>query len=162
MEDAPSFLPSLLDLDGEWNTILERLYSVFKRDFKESQAYHRGIKVIYNGTIRSDGLGKEEGFWHVVSRDDDKTGERLIDYPRAKRLPWAKPLMESPEIAEIKVWQYQEGTADRGLRTYIWLEEYNYVLILQRKKHVFYWVTAFYVDSWKKKENLRRKYENRA
>lgn len=112
--------------------------------------------MIYNGTVRPEGLGKEEGFWHVVSRDDDKTGERLIDYPRAKRLPWAKPLMESPERPETKVWQYQEGRSDKGLRTYIWLEEYNYAIILQKKKSVFYWVTAFYVDSWKK-ANLRRK-----
>lgn len=160
MSDSPSFFPPLLDLDGEWNTILERLYSVFERDFKESQAYHRGIKVIYNGTIKEDGLGKEEGFWHAVSRDDKSTGSRLIDYPRAKRLPWAKPLMESPEIPEIKVWQYQEGTEDQGYRTYIWLKDYDYVLILQRKKYVFYWVTAFHVGL-RKKIDLQRKYDNR-
>ncbi|MFA4910969.1 MAG: hypothetical protein WC649_08005 [Desulfobacteria bacterium] len=160
MSDTPSFLPPILNLDGDWDTILARLYSVFKIDFKESQTYHRGIKVIYNGTIKADGLGKEEGFWHVVSRLDDDTGERLIDYPRAKRLPWAKPLMESPERHEIKVWQYQEGTADKGLRTYVWVEEYNYALILHRKRKVFYWVTAFYVESRKQKD-LRRKYESR-
>lgn len=160
ISEKPSFLPPLLDLDGEWDNILSRLYGVFARDFKESQTYHRGVKVIYNGMIKADGLGKEEGFWHVVSRDYNITGERIIDYPRAKRLPWAKPLMESPERQEIKVWQYQEGTADKGLRIYIWLEKYNYALILQKKKKVFFWVTAFYVESWKEKE-LRRKYENR-
>jgi len=160
MSDTPSFLPPLLDLDGAWDGILSRLYGVFEKDFKESQTYHRGVKVIYNGMIKADGSGKEEGFWHVVSRLDYNTGERLIDYPRAKRLPWAKPLMESPENPEIKVWQYQEGAADKGLRTYIWLEDYNYALILQKKKKVFYWVTAFYVESWKEKE-LKRKYENR-
>lgn len=160
MSDTPSFLPPMLNLDGDWNTILSHLYAVFVRDFKESQTYHRGVKVIYNDTIKSDGLEKEEGFWHVVSKFDDNTGNRLIDYPRAKRLPWAKPLMESTERPEVKVWQYREGTADRGLRTYIWLENYNYALILQRKKNVFYWVTAFYVESWKQRD-LRRRYENR-
>jgi hypothetical protein len=160
MNDSPSFLPPTLDLGGDWDTILSRLYAVFEKDFKKSQTYHRGIKVIYNGTIKADGLGKEEGFWHVVSRFDENTGERLIDYPRAKRLPWAKPLMESPKRSEIKVWQCQEGTADKGLRTYMWLEDYNYTLILQQKKKVFYWVTAFYVESWKLRD-LRRKYEDR-
>lgn len=158
MGDTPLFLPPLLDLDGEWDAILSRLYAVFVKDFKESNTCHHGVKVIYNGTIKPDGLGKEEGFWHVVSRIDDTVGDRLIDYPRAKRLPWAKPLMESHDRSEIKVWQYQEGSADKGVRTYIWLENYDYALILQRKKRVFYWVTAFYVDSWKKKE-LRRKFE---
>lgn len=160
MSDAPLFLPSMLNLDGSWNTILFRLYRIFSQDFKASQTYHRSVKVIYNGTIKDDGLGKEEGFWHVVSRFERNTGERLIDYPRAKRLPWAKPLMESPERLEIKVWQYREGTSDMGVRTYIWLEDYNYALILQRKKKVYYWVTAFYVEHWKK-EDLRRRYEKR-
>ncbi len=161
MSDTPTFLPPMLNLDGEWDTVLSRLYAIFVKDFKESQTCHRGIKVIYNGTIKADGLGKEEGFWHVVSKFDNDTGERLIDYPRAKRLPWAKPLMESPERPEIKVWQYREGTADKGLRTYIWLEDYKYALILHRKRKVFYWVTAFYVESWKQRD-LRRKYESRA
>lgn len=160
MNEVPSFLPPMLNLDGDWDTILSRLHAVFVRGFKESRTYHRGVKVIYNGTIKADGLGKEEGFWHVVSRLDNNTGERLIDYPRAKRLPWAKPLMESPERPEIKVWQYSEGTADKGLRTYIWLEHYNYALILHRKQNVFYWVTAFYVESWKQRD-LRRRYENK-
>ena len=160
MNDTPSFLPRMLDLNGDWDTILTRLYSVFEQDFKKSQIYHRGIKVIYNSIIKADGLGKEEGFWHVVSRLDDNTGNRLIDYPRAKRLPWAKPLFESPERPEIKVWKYKEGNADNGMRTYVWLEEYNYALILQRKKDALYWITAFYVESWKQKD-LRRKYENR-
>jgi hypothetical protein len=158
--ETPSFLPPILDLDGEWGSILERLYSVFEKDFKKSQVYHRGLRVLYNDRIKADGLGKEEGFWHIISRVDNNSGERLVDYPRAKRLPWAKPLMESSERVEIKVWQYMEGTADKGLRTYIWLENYNYALILQRRKNVLYWITAFYVESYKERE-LRRKYENR-
>lgn len=160
MLESPSFLPPLLNLDGDWDTILSRLYDVFEKDFKMSQVCHNGIKVLYNSTVKDGRSGKEEGFWHVVSRYDIRTGERLIDYPRAKRLPWAKPLIESRERSEIKVWQYQEGTADKGVRTYIWLENFNYALILQRKKKVFYWVTAFYVDTWKKKD-LQNKYESR-
>lgn len=160
MSEAPSFLPPLLNLDGEWNSILLRLYLVFEKDFKESQTYHRGIRILYNAAIKPDGLGKEEGFWHVVSRLDVNSGVRFIDYPRAKRLPWAKPLMESPDSPEIKVWRYREGTADKGLRTYIWLEKYKYAIVLQRGKDVFYWVTAFYVDMWRQKD-LKKKYEKR-
>lgn len=161
MPDSPSFLPPMLNLDGEWATVLERLYAVFSRDFKETKAHHRGLRVIYNGAVLPDGLGKEEGFWHVMSRKDKTTGERLPDYPRAKRLPWAKPIVESPERSEIKVWQYREGSSDSGIRTYLWLEKYDYLLILQKKKNVYYWVTAFYVDFEGKRAELRRKYEQR-
>jgi hypothetical protein len=159
MNDSPDFLPPILDLDGDWDNILARLYNVFERDFKNSKTYHRGIRVIYDGKIKHDGQGKEEGFWHIVSKKDYNTGDRLIDYLRAKRLPWAKPLMESPVRSEVKVWQYKEG-ADKGIRTYIWLEDYSYVLILERKKHVFYWVTAFYVND-KKRIELQNKYKKR-
>jgi hypothetical protein len=146
----------MLILDGEWCDIISLLYNTFVKDFKETKTYHRGSRIIYNDTIKKDGLGKEEVFWHVISKKDKNSGERLIDYPRAKRLPWAKPLMQSPERPEIKVWQYREGTSDKGVRTYIWLDNYNYALILQRKKNVFYWVTAFYVEDWKRRDLLRR------
>jgi len=160
MNGSGDFLPPLLDLDGDWDEILARLYAVFVRDFKERQALHRGKKVIYNGRINADGFGKEEGFWHVVTKDYDNDSGRLIDYPRAKRLPWARPLMESSERPEIKVWQYKEGTSDKGVRTYVWAEEHDYALILQKKKNCFYWVTAFYVESWNIRK-LQRKYEKR-
>jgi len=123
MSDSPSFLPPMLNLDGEWPAILDRLYAVFVRDFKQTKTHHKGLRVFYNGSIMPDGQGKEEGFWHVVSRKDMNTGERLPDYPRAKRLPWAKSIMESQERPEIKVWQYKEGSSDSGIRTYLWLEK---------------------------------------
>ncbi len=157
---APEFLPPTLNLDTERDRTLAMLYDVFKRDFKETQTYHRGKSVRYNSKI-GDASGKEEGFWHIVSKYDISSGERLIDYPRAKRLPWAKPLMESDEREEIVVWQYKEGASDKGLRTYIWLENYDYLLILQLRKQVYYWVTAFYIESNWKKRDLRRKYEKR-
>ena len=161
MPESPSFLPAMLNLDGQWEDILERLYEVFARDFKRAKTFHRGLRVIYNSAIKPDGQSKEEGFWHVVSKDDQDTGERLIDYPRAKRLPWAKPLMESPERSEIKVWQYQEGTSDKGIRTYIWLPEYDYILILQRKKNLLFWITAYYLESERARQGLQKKYEKR-
>lgn len=160
MCDTPSFLPPMLNLDGTWEEILDRLYSVFSRDFKQTTTYHNGLRVSYNHTIKSDGSGKEEGFWHVVSKEVRSTSERQFDHSRAKRLPWAKPLMETTETRDVKIWQYNEGTRDKGVRTYIWLEGFHYVLILLRKNEIFYWITAFYVESWKRR-GLQRKYENR-
>jgi len=157
----PTFLPSLLDLDGEWDEVLSILYGIFERDFKLSTTFHAGFKVLYNTQIKEDGMGKEEGFWHVICVDDKNCGGRIPDFPRAKRLPWAKPLMESPPRPEIKTWNYKEGKSKEGIRTYVWLENYDYALILQRKKTVFYWVTAFYVRSNWKRRDLQQKYENR-
>lgn len=162
MTKFPDFLPHLLSLKGTWDEILNRLYTVFTRDFKSGTACHRGIVVIYDGRILPDGQGKEEGFWHVVSRLDSSSRYREIDYRRAERLPWARPLMESPPRIEILVFDYFEGPKDKGIRTYIWLEKFDYVLILQRKKNAFYWITAFFVDGNRKRKDLRKKFEERS
>ncbi len=42
MAEIPDFLPPILDLQGTWEETLERLYTVFCRDFKKGAVYHRG------------------------------------------------------------------------------------------------------------------------
>jgi len=103
MDEMPGFLPPILDLQGTWEEILERLYTVFCRDFKKGTVYHRGMRILYDSRILPDGSDKEEGFWHVVSKVEPGSGERLIDYRRAERLPWARPTMESDERPEIRI-----------------------------------------------------------
>jgi len=160
MNGQPDFLPPMINLDGLYEEIIERLYQIFRKDFMEKRAKHLGRNVTFDGVINEFSQGKVEGFWHVITRDDATQSNRLIDYPRAKRLPWAKPLMENPHHDEIKFFFYDESDSRKGIRHYIWLEEYNYVVILQRKKSYYVWVTAFYVDEWKQKY-LKRKFEDR-
>ena len=155
MPELPDFLPTILDLKGTWEEILDKLYDIFCRDFKESNVYHRGIRIIYNNRVLPDGHNKEEGFWHVVSKLDRTSGERLIYYRRAERLPWARPMMESAERNEIKIFDYDHGIKDIGVRRYIWLAEYDYVLILQKKKRALFWITAYYVDSERGRKDLK-------
>lgn len=160
MNPQPDFLPPMINLDGSYEEIVERLYEVFRKDFMKNRARHLGRDVTFNGVIDEFSQGKVEGFWHVITRDDATKTNQLIDYPRAERLPWAKPLMENPHRDEIKFFFYDESDSRKGIRHYIWLEGYNYVVILQRKKSYYVWVTAFYVDDWKQK-HLQRKVENR-
>ena len=69
--------------------------------------------------------------------------------------------MANHERSEIKVFDYDHYTKDIGVRRYIWLAEYDYVLILQKTKKALFWVAAYYVDSeWGRKDLLRR-YEKR-
>ncbi len=161
MAEIPDFLPPILDLQGTWEEILERLYTVFSRDFKKGAVFHRRMRIFYDNRVLPDGCNKEEGFWHVVSRKDRVSGERLIDYLRAERLPWARPTMESSERAEIKVFDYDHGIKDIGVRRYIWLDEHDYVLILQKKKKALFWITAYHVDSEGGRRDLARRYEKR-
>lgn len=161
MSNLPDFLPRILDLQGTWETILSQLYNIFCKDFKASSVKHCGMRVLYDKRILPDSCGKEEGFWHVISKRDDKSSERLVDYRRAERLPWARPMMESTVRREIKVFDYDHGVKDTGVRRYIWLEDYNYVLVFQKKKKILFWVTAYYVTSDRNRMDLKRRYESR-
>jgi len=136
----------MVSLDGSYGDIIERLYGVFRNDFIETRATHLGRDVAYNGVINEFSQGKVEGFWHVITRDDSARTHRLIDYRRAERLPWAKPLMESPYHEDIKFFSHDEGSTRKGIRHYIWFENGSYLVILKKRKYDYYWITAFYVD----------------
>ena len=161
MDEMPGFLPPILDLQGTWEEILARLYTVFCRDFKKGTVYHRGMRILYDSRILPDGSDKEEGFWHVVSKVEPGSGERLIDYRRAERLPWARPTMESDERPEIRIFDYDHGTKDIGVRRYLWLANYDYVLIFQKKKRALFWIMAYYIDSEGRRRDLAKRYEKR-
>ena len=160
MSNQPDFLPPMINLDGSFEEIIERLYEVFRNDFIQNRAKHLGHDVAYNGVINKFSQGKVEGFWHVITRDDSTKTNRLIDYHRAERLPWSKPLMENPYYDEISFFFYDEGDSRKGIRHYIWLKRYNYVVVLQRKKSHYIWVTSFYVEGWKHKD-LQKRFERR-
>ena len=159
----PDFLPPFINLDGSYEEIVERLYDVFRKDFMETRAKHLHREVHYNGVINEFSQGKVEGFWHVISRMDETKTNRTIDYRRAERLSWAKPLMENPDNEQIKFFYYDEGGGHKrkGIRHYIWFESGDYVVILQRKKSYYVWVTAFYVDKEWKQRDLQKKFERR-
>jgi len=132
----------------------------FGKDFIESRTQHLSRNVTFNGVIDEFSQGKVEGFWHVITRDDATQSNRLIDYPRAKRLPWAKPLMENPYHEEIQFFFYNEGSERKGIRHYIWFKQGRYVVVLKRRKYDYYWITAFYVEEYFDKY-LKRKFENK-
>ncbi len=158
MAFLPNFLPPLLNLDGEWKEILNKLYRVFEKDFKKRKLFYQNLRVIYDNRKNSNNI--EEAFWHLVTKKNKKHG-RLIDYNRAKRLPWVRPIIENYNNPEINDFNYLEGFG--GIRKYLWLENYDFVVILEKKinKEYIILVTDFYVDyNWKKKD-LERKYQKR-
>jgi hypothetical protein len=155
IEKLPSFLPPLLDLDGPWEDVLNRLYNVFKRDFIDNQVSCRDLQIIYDKRKIDD--KKEEGFWHLITKNDRKLG-RIPDYERAKRLPWVKPVIQNYSSPDLKVWDYPEKK--NRVRMYLWLEHFDYAVILEKnrgkRKHLLTLITAFYVEGWKKKDLMRR------
>lgn len=161
MSEKPAWLPDMLSIGGEPSEIFKMLYQVFCRDFKDSPCLFRTCPVWYDRR-KIDGE-YEEGFWHLITREDEETGERLLDTRRAERLPWCGPSIRNSFDPILKVWNYLEGK--NRINTYIWLEKFDYVIILQKKEHrigtVYFMVTAYYIDGSRTKKQLQNKFGNK-
>ncbi len=162
MTELPDWLPPIISINGEWNEVLARLYEIFKRDFKETQRTLDGKLVWWDRRILA-GDQYEEGFWHLISRIERITGERIFDPRRAERLPWCGPTISKANDNCVKVWDFKEDTG--RLRTYVWLEDWDYVIILEKREHrkgqIFFLITAFYVDGDSRRRNLQSKFSKR-
>ena len=88
--EKPHWLPSIVTVDGEWNHVLSILYGIFDKDIKQAKRFIQGKPVWWDRRIL-EGEQYEEGFWHLISKDDQKTKDRLFDPRRAERLPWCGP-----------------------------------------------------------------------
>jgi hypothetical protein len=171
----PSWLPALLLYNGDWDTFLRALYSVFSADFKSGTLRYQGYPVWYDRRIEAaDSHGYEEGFWHLVTRDDfvwnpslrRKEKQRLPDIERARQLPWGRPTIENENAPEVVVWNFDEETKKGKVdRTYLWLKQWDYVVVLERQEKswgaIFMLITAFPVDIPAKRIDLESRYNRR-
>lgn len=159
----PEWLPEPASVDGTREAVISRLYEIFNAGFKRDGCVFEGASVRWDGRILA-GEAYEEGFWHLISRVENKTGIRRFDPRRAERLPWCKPVIDNAADAAVTVWRYRAPRKDRQ-RIYLWLEEQDYVIVLdedvmQMVKSTFI-VTAFYVDGKATQRDLRKRYRNR-
>jgi hypothetical protein len=159
----PLWLPPIISVDGEWETVLQKLYLIFNYDFKENLKTLNDLPVWYDRN-KKDGL-YEEGFWHLITKTDHSSDskERLFDQRRAERLPWCGPTISNAADIEVKVWDYLEGRMKTN--TYLWLEKWNYIIILEKRKlrrgNVYFLKTAYHVQGASTQRKLHNKYNNR-
>jgi len=159
----PAWLPELIDTDGSWDDILDRLYAVFEADFKVRRPSFKGLRVIWNGRF-SEGDPHEDAFWHLVTKDDHVSGNRLLDTFRAKRLAWCRAIIDNHADPAVLEFDYEEGSG--AIRTYLWLQDSDYLVVLEKKTKrgtdvAYFLVTAFHLDGESRRRATRRKYDNR-
>ena len=156
-----NWLPNTLNLNGAWEDVLKILFAVFHDDFIDNRKYLESCPVWWDR--RKIDSPYDEGFWHLISRKDDQTGERIPDFDRAKKLPWCGPSIENCYDPNIKYFDYAES---RGVNTYIWLESHEYVIILKYSelrngKKVYFLKTAYHIDGESRRRSFLRKYNAR-
>jgi len=160
----PAWLPDMISVDGDINKIIAVLYSIYKRDFFTHKKNFNECYVWCEQQPSTWGdRTYERSFLHLITRFDYQTDERLFDPRRSEKLPWCGAVIENIDRKEVMYWDYEEG--NKTTRTYIWLKEYDYVVVLQRRSlrkfDVYFLITAFHVDGASKRRNLERKYKNR-
>jgi len=157
----PAWLPHIVRVDGTWEQTLVRLYHIFEIDFVQSHPSFENKQVIWDDRKLDDLF--DEGFWHLITRKDGVTGERLPDFPRAERLPWCAPTINHSRDPIVRNWDYEEASG--RIRSYLWLVDWDYIVILekrnQRRGVVAFLVTAYHVDGASTRRNLERKFNNR-
>ncbi|MDE2341970.1 MAG: hypothetical protein KGL63_01030 [Betaproteobacteria bacterium] len=150
-----SFLPETIRFSGDWNAFVALAYQVFKEGFLDSSPRFHSKRVSVN-LSKKDGSQMEEGFWHLVTREDKILKERLPDFPRAERITWVRPIIENFSTDGMDFWKYLEGSGQ--IRYYLYARADDYLVILEEKHKSFFLVTGFYVDTkWKRKELENKK-----
>jgi hypothetical protein len=125
---TPESLPAMVNVNGEPDKVFSLLYAIFDADFQSSGRRFQTMLVWWDRRVIDPPY--EEGFWHLITRKDYGSGERLLDFRRAERLPWCGPAITNCGDGCVRVWDYEEG--DLRLRTYVWLEAHDYVVILEK------------------------------
>ncbi len=162
MTTVPDWLPDIVSVSGEWEKVLARLYRIFDHDFRQTGCSLESMPVWWDRR-KLDDSPYEEGFWHLITKFNHSQQERLWDPRRAERLPWCKPTITHGDDPEIKAWDYEE--ARRKIRTYVCLENWDYIVILEKRnlrggRTIAFLITAFYVEGNSTRRKLQRKYED--
>lgn len=158
MNNPPDWLPPLLYLSEEWNKDIEKLHEIFTNSFIENQCFFEK-QLIFVDKRLSD--GKEQGFWHLVTKTDEKANERFFDNQRAKRLPWCRPLIENCYDASVKTFNWLHS--NNKIRTHIWLEEFDYIVILQPFPNgkAASLITAYFIEGDSTRKKFIDRYDKR-
>lgn len=156
MPSKPEWLSEMLNVRQPWDILLTTFYHIFYNDFVLQTPFFDGKLISWDERIL-DGI-YPEGFWHLITRDDINHG-RIPDYRRSERLPRCAPTILHNQDQATTVWDYRESNG--VIRTYLWLEDWDYVIVLQRPSsetlHRVRLITAFHVDGESRRRDLRRK-----
>ena len=148
-------LPPLIRFEtysGDWPSYCEALYSVFKKDFIYSKPTFRGRPIRLKHMPMTN--GKEATFWHFIQTGEGEKN-RIPDPRRCERIGWIRPIIEHAYLTCIKVWENERGNSKRVL---LWLEEEEYLVVLDNRNDYFLPWTAYMVTEPHRKKKLRDEY----
>ncbi len=155
MSSSIEWLETIVALDdfkGDPVAYINHLFEIFTRDFISSTPTFRGRKVFHDG---NDDGGKPHAFVHITTEEGRETGNRELCLRRCERIAWIRPIIENADDTAVLVWDKEQQTPKGWkTRTYLFLEQENFLVILEEKSKGHFMITAIYVDN----PNQKRKH----
>jgi hypothetical protein len=155
MPPSPDWLEPIVELkdfDGDPTVYIEHLFSIFTHDFIESTPQFRGNRVFYDN--HDDG-GKPNAFVHITTEENRETRSRELCLRRCERITWIRAIIENSDDPAVLMWDKEQKTGKGWkMRTYLFLEPEDFLVVLEQKTRGHYMITAIYVDN----PNQKRKH----
>jgi hypothetical protein len=162
MSPPPAWLPDIVPCDGDWAECVHRLYATFVRDFTYGRPRLRG-RAVWWDRRKLDGDPYEEGFWHLISRDDPASEDRVPDFRRGERLAWCRATLDHATDTAVLQWNFREGS--ERVRTYLWVKDQDFVVVLEERPikngTCFFLITAYHLDGEASRRGMQRRYDRR-
>jgi hypothetical protein len=160
IQKLPKWIGSLITLeecDGDSEKYIEKLFEIFKKDFIDSRPTFKNKPVLFDKKLDGD---KPNTFVHITTEDDVTTKQRILSMRRCERIGWIRAIIENANDPAVLVWQKKQATSERfTTRTYLFLEQENFLVVLQEIKFGYFVITAIYVDNPNQKRKHLKAYE---
>ncbi len=147
-------LPELVLCDGKWEPYRDQLYSIFHTDFIASCPLFCGTKVVLGHQKIVDGM--EWVFWHIIQEGDDEQN-RVPNFRRCERIRWIRFVIENADGGSVKVWENKRGKDTRICLCY---GDWEYLVILTKRKTHLILVTAYPIEREWTKKKLQKEYNS--
>ena len=150
----PTWIPQELNLRG---TSIEddyvTLHEIFNSDLRNPSFEIEGIPVMVDLSPDKTMPQYCSAFMHFVTRMDH-AGLRTIDYSRAKKLHWIKPVIENYSDSAVSAFWSSNPNGSQTL--YFWMPDYDFMVVVKPAKSSNVMkrviVTAFHVERFRKKQ----------
>ncbi len=140
----------------------DRAYAIFKKSLMDEEITFNNIPVKVRELPYED--NKVQGFFHIISEMDKKLKIRMYKNERVKFIPFISRMITEHSkcntclnnCSKIKVWT--APYKGKISRTKLYFEEYDYIVILEKRNNYYQLVSAYVVDRKDRKIDILKEY----
>ncbi len=159
-KDTPSWLPELIlfeNYKGNWDAYVDTIYQYFHADFIRNRTSFQRAPIFVRHHPSHDKKGAT--FWHLIS-EGDLESERTPDLRRCERIRWPKPIIESPNTINIRIWETVRPWKNQKQRRIIFApDNFSYIVVIAETSRGFNLITAYCVEKPHQRQKLRKEFE---